>query len=134
VTQQGATHRTVYLPAGSDWYNYWTNERLHGGQTIVADAPIDILPMFVRAGSIVPLGSEVQSAQQPQTITSVRVYPGADGTFMLFQDDGKTYAYEKSGGSITKLMWNDASHQLEHEGAPAWSAPDASILTVIGRQ
>ena len=56
VTEQGATQRTVYLPAGCDWYNYWTNERLHGGQTIVADAPIDTLPLFVRAGSIVPLG------------------------------------------------------------------------------
>ena len=89
VTEQGATHRTVYLPAGCDWYNYWTNERLHGGQTIVADAPIDTLPLFVRAGSIVPLGSEVQSAQQPQAIASVRVYPGANGSFTLFQDDGR---------------------------------------------
>ena len=89
VTEQGATHRTVYLPAGCDWYNYWTNARLHGGQTIVADAPIDTLPLFVRAGSIVPLGSEVQSAQQPQTIASVRVYPGANGKFTLFQDDGR---------------------------------------------
>ena len=60
VTEQGATHRSVYLPAGCDWYNYWTNERVHGGQTIVADAPIDTLPLFVRAGSIVPLGSEVR--------------------------------------------------------------------------
>ena len=54
--------RTVYLPAGCDWYNYWTNERLHGGQTIEADAPIDTLPLFVRAGSIVPLGSEIGAA------------------------------------------------------------------------
>ena len=59
VTEQGATHRTVYLPAGCDWYNYWTNERLHGGQSIVVDAPIDTLPLFVKAGSIVPFGSEV---------------------------------------------------------------------------
>ena len=70
VTEQGATQRTVYLPAGCDWYNYWTNERLHGGQTIVADAPIDTLPLFVRAGSIVPLGSEVESTHEPQTIAS----------------------------------------------------------------
>ena len=82
-------------------------QRLHGGQTIVADAPIDTLPLFVRAGSIVPLGSEVQSAQQPQTIASVRVYPGANGEFTLFQDDGKTYAYEKGGGKLTKLTWDD---------------------------
>jgi alpha-glucosidase/alpha-D-xyloside xylohydrolase len=133
VTEQGATQRTVYLPAGCDWYNYWTNERLHGGQTIVADAPIDTLPLFVRAGSIVPLGSEVQSAQQPQTIASVQVYPGADGSFTLFQDDGKTYAYEKSGGSITRLTWDDAAHQLKHTGASAWSGPDQSIVTVVGR-
>lgn len=133
VTKQGATQRTVYLPAGSDWYNYWTNERLHGGATITVDAPIDILPLFVRAGSIVPLGSEVQSAQQSQTVASVRVYPGADGTFTLFRDDGKTYAYEKGGGSLTRLVWDDAAHQLKHEGAPAWNRPDQSVVTVIGR-
>jgi alpha-D-xyloside xylohydrolase len=133
VTEQGTTHRTVYLPAGCDWYNYWTNERLHGGQTIVADAPIDTLPLFVKAGSIVPLGSEVQSGQQAQTIASVRVYPGADGKFTLFQDDGNTYEYEKSGGKLTNLTWDNAAHQLRHEGAPAWSGPDASVITVVNK-
>ena len=133
VTEQGATRRAVYLPAGCDWYNYWTNERLHGGQTIVADAPIDTLPLLVRAGGIIPLGSEVLSAEQPQTIASVRVYPGADGTFTLFQDDGNTYAYEKGGGSVTKLTWDDAAHRLKHEGAPAWSGRDASVVTVVGK-
>ncbi len=133
VTEQGATHRSVYLPAGCDWYNYWTNERLHGGQTIVADAPIDTLPLFVKAGSILPLGSEVESAQQPQAIASVRVYPGANGSFSLFQDDGKTYSYEKDGGSITKLTWDDAAQQFKHEGAPAWSATDDSIIKVVGK-
>lgn len=133
VTEQGATHRTVYLPAGCDWYNYWTNERLQGGQAITVDAPIDTLPLFVKAGSIIPFGSEVQSAQQPQAITSVRVYPGANGTFSLFQDDGKTYAYEKSGGSITNLIWDDSAHQLKHEGASAWSGQDQSVVTVVGK-
>ncbi|HEU5402504.1 MAG TPA: TIM-barrel domain-containing protein [Terriglobales bacterium] len=117
VTEQGATQRTVYLPAGCDWYNYWTNERLHGGQTIVADAPIDTLPLFVKAGSIVPLGSDVLSAQEPQRINSIRVYPGANGSFTLFEDDGKTYGYEKSGGSVIKLGWDDAAKKLSHEGA-----------------
>jgi alpha-D-xyloside xylohydrolase len=133
VTEQGATHRTVYLPAGCDWYNYWTNARLHGGQTIVADAPIDTLPLFVKAGSIVPLGSQVQSAQEPQTIASVRVYPGADGKFTLFQDDGNTYEYEKSGGKLTNLTWDDAAHQLKREGAPAWSGLDPSVVTVVNK-
>ena len=66
VAEQGATRRQVYLPAGCDWYNYWTNERLQGGRTITAAAPIDTLPLFVRAGSIVPLGAPVLSAQQQQ--------------------------------------------------------------------
>jgi alpha-glucosidase/alpha-D-xyloside xylohydrolase len=133
VTQQGATQRAVYLPAGCDWYNYWTNERFHGGETITADAPIDTLPLFVRSGSIVPMGSEVQSADQPQTIVAVRVYPGANGSFSIFQDDGKTYRYEKTGGSITKLIWDETAHQLKHEGASAWNGPDQSIVTVMGK-
>ncbi len=80
-----------------------------------------------------PLGSEVQSAQQPQMIASIRVYPGADGEFTLFQDDGNTYAYEKTGGSVTKLTWDDGAHQLKHQGASAWSGPDHSIVSIVGR-
>ncbi len=68
VTEQGATSRQVYLPAGADWYNYWTNERVKGGQTITVDAPIDTIPLFVRAGSIIPLGAPVESTHQAQAI------------------------------------------------------------------
>jgi alpha-glucosidase/alpha-D-xyloside xylohydrolase len=133
VTEQGATHRIVYLPAGCDWYNYWTNERLHGGQTIVADAPIDTLPLFVRAGSIVPFGSDVESTQQVQKIASVRVYPGANGSFTLFEDDGRSYAYEKGGGSVTKLTWDDAARHLRHEGRSTSSELDKATVVMIGR-
>jgi alpha-glucosidase/alpha-D-xyloside xylohydrolase len=133
VSEQGATHRSVYLPAGCDWYNYWTNERIEGGQTINANAPIDTIPLFVRAGSIVPLGSPVLSAQQKQDIASVRVYPGANASFTLFSDDGNTYSYEKGVSSITTLHWDDATHQLKHEGASAWSAPDKAIVEIVGR-
>jgi alpha-glucosidase/alpha-D-xyloside xylohydrolase len=133
VTEQGATHRSVYLPAGCDWYNYWTNERLKGGQTITADAPIDEIPLFVRAGSIVPLGSPVESTARKQEIASVRVYPGADADFTLFSDDGTTYAYEKGISSITRLHWDDASRQLRHEGAVPWSVPDKAIVDIVGR-
>jgi len=133
VTEQGATHRTVYLPAGCDWYNYWTNERLHGGQTIAAAAPIETLPLFVRAGSIVPLGSVVDSTQQRQTIESLRVYAGANGAFSLFEDDGKTYAYEKGGGSVTRFMWDDAANQLTHDGKPGSSEMGKATVVVIGR-
>jgi alpha-D-xyloside xylohydrolase len=131
VVEQGATTRRVYLPAGSDWYNYWTSERINGGQTITANAPIDTLPLFVRAGSIVPLGSPILSADQPQSIASVRIYPGADADFTLFSDDGTTYAYEKGAGSITRLHWDDTTHQLKHEGPAAWTEPDAKIIDII---
>lgn len=132
VTEQGATHRTVYLPAGCDWYNYWTNQRLHGGQTIEVDAPIDTLPLFVKAGSIVPFGSDDGNAQQAQKIVSLRVYPGADGSFALFQDDGKTYGYERGTYALTKLTWDDAARELKHEGAPAWRESDAPVVNVVG--
>ena len=132
VTEQGANSRKVYLPAGSDWYNYWTNERLRGGQTITASAPIDTLPLFVRAGSIVPLGTEVLSAHVAQPIQSVRVYAGANGDFTLFSDDGATYAYEQGKGSITHLHWDDRKQHLSHQGSTPWSAPDAQVVEVIG--
>lgn len=131
VTEQGAIARKVYLPAGCDWYNYWTNERVKGGQTVTVKAPIDTLPLFVRAGSIIPLGSEVESTKDKQAIASVRVYPGANASFSLFTDDGTTYGYEKGVDSITKLSWDDATHKLKHEGAAAWSGADASIVKVI---
>jgi hypothetical protein len=75
----------------------------------------------------------VQSAQQPQAIASVRVYSGADGAFTLFQDDGKTYAYEKGVGSVTKLTWDDAAQQLRHAGASASGDVDKAAVVVIGR-
>ncbi|MFP5226942.1 MAG: TIM-barrel domain-containing protein [Acidobacteriota bacterium] len=131
VSDQGATSRSVYLPAGTDWYNYWTNERLHGGQTIEAAAPIDTIPLFVKAGSILPLGAPVESGEQKQAIAALRVYPGADGDFALYQDDGTTYAYEHGGGQITHLHWDDAAHQLTHTGAAAWTAPDTEVVQIV---
>ena len=133
VTDQGATSRRVYLPAGTDWYNYWTNERVKGGQTVDVAAPIDTIPLFVRAGSILPLGSEILSTAEPQKIATVRVYPGADGDFTLFNDDGHTYAYEKGDSRITHLHWNDAAGRLTHSGADAWTGSDASIVNIVGR-
>jgi alpha-D-xyloside xylohydrolase len=132
VTEQGATSRKVYLPAGADWYNYWTQERVKGGQTITVQAPIDTLPLFVRAGSIIPMGAAVESTHQTQAISRVRVYPGADANFTLFSDDGTTYAYEKGAGSVTRLHWDEAKRQLTHQGAAAWSAPDSAIVEVMG--
>jgi alpha-glucosidase/alpha-D-xyloside xylohydrolase len=131
VTNQGQTKRQVYLPAGCDWYNFWTNQKLRGGQIVTVDAPIDIIPLFVRAGAIVPLGSPVLDAYQPQKIASLRIYPGADADFTLYSDDGTSYAYESGKFSITHLHWDDGKHQFSHTGAEAWTKSDAPKLEVI---
>ncbi len=121
VTSQGQTTKSVYLPAGTAWYNFWTNERFEGGQTIQVNAPIDTIPLFVKAGSIVPLGSAVESTHDKQSIMHVKVYPGADGDFTLYSDDGLTYAYEKGDGQITRVHWDDSAKKLTHTGATAWN-------------
>jgi alpha-glucosidase (family GH31 glycosyl hydrolase) len=100
VTEQGATSREVYLPAGTDWYNFWTGARVKGGQEIDVLAPIETIPLFVRAGSIVPLGSPVESTHQAQTIEKIRVYPGADADFTLFSDD----AWNLPDGAIVDVV------------------------------
>jgi alpha-glucosidase/alpha-D-xyloside xylohydrolase len=134
VVEQGATSRTVYLPAGCDWYDFWTNKRIKGGQTVTASAPIDTIPLFVRAGSIVPLGSPILSTQASQAIASIRVYPGADADFALFSDDGTTYAYEKGAGTLTKFHWDDGNHRLQRSGDSAWSTENSKLVTVIRPQ
>jgi alpha-D-xyloside xylohydrolase len=133
ITEQGATSRSVYLPAGYDWFNFWTDERVHGGQRVEVAAGIDTIPVFVRAGSILPLGTSIESTDQKQGIASVRVYPGADSDFTLYSDDGKTYAYETGKSEITHLHWSDAAHKLQHTGASVWRAPDQTIVTVVGK-
>jgi alpha-D-xyloside xylohydrolase len=131
VTDQGMTTRAVYLPAGTDWYNFWTNERLHGGQTVQVSAPIDTLPLFVRAGSILPLGTAVESTNDAQKIASLRVYPGADGDFDLYRDDGNTYAYEHGAFELAHLHWNDATHKLSHTGAAVGFASAGEAVDVV---
>ncbi len=78
------------------------------------------------------MGAQVESTHQEQAIDNVRVYPGANASFTLFSDDGKTYAYENGAGSITHLHWDDAARQLTHDGAAAWSKADSEIVEVVG--
>jgi len=113
VTQQGQTKARVYLPSGTDWYDFWTGKKEKGGRWITVAAPADRIPVFVRAGSILPLGSDVQSTAEKQTIAKIKVYPGRDGRFTLYDDDGKTTAYEKGEGvKLTTLNWNDKTKKL----------------------
>jgi alpha-D-xyloside xylohydrolase len=133
VTDQGVTSRSVYLPAGTDWYNYWTNERLHGGQTVTVAAPIDTIPLFVRAGSILPLGTVVESTNEHQKIAAVKVYPGADGAFSVYRDDGTTYAYEHGASQTTVLRWDDKAGKLTRTGDALDVAAEAGLVQVVGR-
>lgn len=112
VTEQGRTSRKVYLPAGSDWYDYWTNRRYTGGQTIDAAAPIERIPLFVRAGSIVPVGAPVRSTAQKQPLQAIRVYPGRDARFTLYDDDGVTNGYRRGSGVKAELVWNEGAGTL----------------------
>jgi alpha-D-xyloside xylohydrolase len=132
VTDQGMTSRAVYLPAGTDWYNFWTNEKLKGGQTITAEAPIDRIPLFVRAGSIIPMGSVVESTNEVQTIAKLKVYPGADGAFDLYRDDG-TYAYEKGKFEISHLMYSEATGKVTHTGADVGFTGKKDVIEVVGK-
>lgn len=109
---------------------------MKGGQTVEVAAPIDTIPLFVRivrAGSILPLGSAILGTDQPLSIRRVRVYPGADGDFTLYNDDGKTYAYEDGHSTITHLHWNDAAGRLTHSGAAAWTGSDGNVVKIMGR-
>jgi len=132
VTEQGSTTRSVYLPAGVDWYNFWTNEKVEGGQRIKVEAPIDTIPLFVRAGSILPLGFPVQSTNEKQGIEKIRIYPGASAHFTLYSDDGTTYDYENGKHDITELSWDQPTQKLSHTGAPAWVSLDTDVVEIIG--
>ncbi|HUW55802.1 MAG TPA: TIM-barrel domain-containing protein, partial [Planctomycetota bacterium] len=136
VVTQGATEREVYLPAGADWYDYWTDERHAGGRTIVAKAPVDTLPLFVRAGSIVPHGEVVQHTGEKQTRIELRVYEGADATFGLYRDDGTTYAYERGEFTLTTLTWDDAAKTVRIEGDDEglFARDEAAWLKRIGER
>lgn len=104
--------RQVYLPSGG-WYDFWTDEHLEGGKTIDAKADLDTLPLFVRAGSIIPMGPDVQhTGEQPEAMLLLKVYPGQDGSFTLYEDEGDTYHYENGAYSMIEMSWDDTNRRL----------------------
>lgn len=132
VTEQGATSRRVYLPAGTEWYDWWTNQKHAGGTWIDAAAPIARMPLFVRAGSIVPLGKQVPSTATRQLLEEVRVFPGRDGTATLYDDDGRTQDYKKATGGVT-LKWDDRARKLSAGGKlPTGQALEPLVRVVRG--
>ncbi|MCR4582938.1 MAG: glycoside hydrolase family 31 protein [Prevotella sp.] len=104
---------TKYLPKGAEWYDFWTGERMKGGQYVTLKTQLDRVPMFVRAGSILPLGPEMQYVgEKPCDNLEVRIYPGADGTFTLYEDEGDGYNYERGVYATIPFSWNDRTRTL----------------------
>jgi alpha-D-xyloside xylohydrolase len=101
--------RKVYLPKMSDWYDFWTGKLIAGGQTIDADAPIETIPLYVRAGSIIPMGPYLQYAtEKAADPIEIRVYTGANADFVLYEDENDTYNYESGKYSTITMNWNEA--------------------------
>ena len=111
VVAAGVTSRSVYFPAGT-WFNFWTGETISGSKTETVDAPLNQIPVYVKAGSIVPMGPFIQYADQRADPLEIRIYRGASGTFTLYEDEGDSYNYEKRKYSEIPFRWNDTARQL----------------------
>ena len=113
VLEANATRRTLYLPDSPAWYDFWTGASQNGGRAIDADSPLDRIPLYVRAGSILPLGPEIEYAdEKPAGPIELRIFPGADGSFELYQDAGDSYDYESGAHSVIPLHWSQATRTL----------------------
>jgi alpha-glucosidase (family GH31 glycosyl hydrolase) len=118
VYEKGATSRDVYLPAGT-WYDWWDNSRHDGGSTVTRRVDLATMPIYVRAGSIIPVDPVRQYLEQPVTgPTTLKVYSGADGEFTLYDDDDNSQNYMQNKGTWTKLSWDDGAKKLTISAAP----------------
>jgi alpha-D-xyloside xylohydrolase len=112
VTEPAATSRRLYLPKAR-WYDFWTGRQLDGGSVIEAAAPLNRIPLYVRAGSIVPMGPDLEYAsEKPADPIELRVYPGADASFTLYEDENDNYDYEKGVRATIPILWDDANRKL----------------------
>ncbi len=113
VTDPGVTSRKVYLPVGADWYDFWTGELAPGGTEVKRATPLSVLPLYVRAGSILPLGAESEyTSEHPGAPIELRVYPGANAAFSLYEDDGSSYDYEKGVYARIPMYWDNQARVL----------------------
>ncbi|HVN79842.1 MAG TPA: TIM-barrel domain-containing protein [Terriglobia bacterium] len=113
VIEQGATMRHLYLPRGTRWYNFWGGETLGGGNIIDTPAPLPKIPLYVRAGSIVPMGPNIEyTTEKPPDPIELRVFPGADGSFTLYEDESDNYNYEQGIYATIPFHWNESAQTL----------------------
>jgi alpha-glucosidase len=115
VVKPAATRRAVYLPAGSDWYEYWSKQRHRGGEYVTVEAPLERLPLFVRAGAIVPMTEPVEHTGQKTDEILLGVYPGPGATGYLYEDDGESLEHERGAYSLTRFFWSDGRLKIEKE-------------------
>jgi len=114
--KQKEPYRTLYLPKDNTLYDFWTGETVEGGQELKVDAPIDKIPLYVKAGSIIPMGPFIQySDEKPADPIDLRIYTGADAEFVLYEDENDTYNYEKGVYATIKFIWNEAEQKLSIE-------------------
>ena len=105
--------KETYLPAGTEWCDFWTGEELSGGNKVSKETPLDIIPLYVKAGSIIPVGPSVQYAEEKKwDDLEIRIYPGANGKFVLYEDENDNYDYEKGIYSTISFDWNDKKKTL----------------------
>jgi alpha-D-xyloside xylohydrolase len=132
VTEFKARRRTIYLPAGTSWYDFYTGRSLAGGRSIIADAPYERMPLFVRAGSIVPTGPAIQFTSEKQNApVTLNIYTGANGSFSLYEDDGVSRQYLRGKYSHIPLQWNEHSKTLTI-GVRDGSYPEIASKRVLG--
>ncbi len=112
VTEPKVKGWNVYLPKSVGWYDFWNGEHFNGGQTIKTEVPLDKIPLYVKAGSIIPMGPVIQYATEKNDPIEIRVYPGADGEFTLYEDENDNYDYEKGKYSTITFKWDDANKTL----------------------
>jgi len=113
VTEPGDLSRRIYLPAEANWTDFWSGKQYRGGQTIQIPAPIDHIPLLAKQGSIVPMGPVLQFAsEKPEDPLELRIYPGADGHFKLYEDENDNYDYEKGIYSTIDFYWDNSSQTL----------------------
>jgi alpha-D-xyloside xylohydrolase len=116
ITEEGANKRNVYLPVGSEWFDFWTGAQIEGGSTIEAQADLTSMPLYVRSGSILPIGPQVQySAEKLDAAWKLLVYPGADGSFALYEDEGDNYRHETGEFASINIQWDNKNNKLTIE-------------------
>jgi alpha-D-xyloside xylohydrolase len=112
ITEPNVSEWNVYLPKSTGWFDFWTGKHFKGGQTVKTDAQLDRIPLFVKAGSIIPMGKIIQHSAEKSDTLEIRVYKGANGKFELYEDEGDNYNYEKGKYSTISFKWNEKEQTL----------------------